>query len=161
MDPYREYQDYVMASRLLVASGLSREILTLAQYARLRLKRLELARARRFRELEALDRRLRYGFWTDPLRLREHLHPLRDSPYLADPEAFERLLFPEERARLRYPGQAGEYYLGWLRLPPLLMEPWAFEEALRAQEEKGRALPLFLNAFHLGPGGREGRWRGR
>jgi len=68
---------------------------------------------------------------------------------------------PEERARLRYPGQAGEYYLGWLRLPPLLMEPWAFEEALRAQEEKGRALPLFLNAFHLGPGGREGPWRGR
>ena len=103
-----------MASRLLVASGLSREILTLAQYARLRLKRLELARARRFRELEALDRRLRYGFWTDPLRL-----------------------------------------------PPLLMEPWAFEESLRAQEEKGRALPLFLNAFHLGPGGREGPWRGR
>lgn len=159
MDPYREYQDYAMASRLLVALGLSREILPLSQYARLRLRRLRLARGHaeaylegRWSALEGLDERLRYGFWTNPLRLREFLRRAPDAPYLASPEAFEALLFPEERARLRYPGQAGEYYLGFLRLPHLLMDPWAFEEALREQESRGEALPLFLNAFHRVPG---------
>ncbi|GGN06097.1 hypothetical protein GCM10007092_21230 [Thermus composti] len=152
MNPYREYQDYVMASRLLVAAGLSREILSLGQYARLRLKRLELAKKGDWRALEHLDQRLRYGFWTNPLRLKEHLRWLKDAPYLRSPQAFEALLYPEERARLRYPGQAGEYYLGWLRLPPLLMEPLAFEEALKEQEKRLKALPLFLNAFHRVPG---------
>jgi len=152
VDPYREYQDYAMASRLLVALGLSREILPLSQYARLRLRRLELAREGRWSALEGLDERLRYGFWTNPLRLREFLKRAPAAPYLASPEAFEALLFPEERARLRYPGQAGEYYLGFLRLPHLLMDPWAFEEALREQESRGEALPLFLNAFHRVPG---------
>jgi len=70
------------------------------------------------------------------------------APYLASPEAFEALLFPEEKARLAYPGQAGEYYLGFLRLPHLLMDPEGFEAALREQEERALALPLFLNAFH-------------
>ncbi len=157
MDPYREYQDYVVASRLLVALGLSREILSLGQYARLRLKRLELARrvAREgaWQALESLDQRLRYGFWTNPLRLRDFLKRAKDAPYLASPLAFEALLFPEERARLRYPGQAGEYYLGWLRLPQLLMDPQAFEEALREQERRGEALPLFLGVFHKNPEG--------
>ncbi len=152
MDPYREYQDYVMASRLLLALGRTREILTLPQYARLRLKRIELARrvAREggWRELESLDERLRYGFWSNPLRLKEALKGLMDAPYLASPLAFEELLFPEERARLHYPGQAGAYYLGWLRLPHLLMDPLAFEEALREQERRGEELPLFLNVFH-------------
>jgi hypothetical protein len=66
--------------------------------------------------------------------------------------AFEALLYPEEQGRLCYPGQAGAYYLGWLRLPALLMDPRAFEEALREQEERQRELPLFLNAFHRVPG---------
>lgn len=148
MDPYREYQDYAVASRLLVAQGLSREILSLPQYARLRLRRLELARRGEWGALEALDERLRYGFWTNPWRLKEALKRLGHAPYLASPEAFEGLLFPEEKARLRYPGQAGEYYLGFLRLPTLLMDPEAFEEALREQEARGERLPLFLNAFH-------------
>ncbi|MGC8876331.1 hypothetical protein [Thermus sp.] len=148
MDPYREYQDYVMASRLLVAQGLSLEILPLSRYARLRLKRMELVKEGRWAALEALDERLRYGFWTNPWRLKEALKLLGHAPYLASLEAFEGLLFPEERARLRYPGQAGEYYLGFLRLPSLVMDPLAFEEALREQEARGEALPLFLNAFH-------------
>ncbi|TBH17417.1 hypothetical protein [Thermus thermamylovorans] len=152
MDPYREYQDYVVASRLLVASGLSREILSLSQYARLRLRRLELAQAGRFAALEALDERLRFGVWSNPLRLKEFLRRTAQAPHWASPLAFEGLLFPEERARLRYPGQAGEYYLGWLRLPHLLMAPRAFEEALKEQEARAEALPLFLNAFHRVPG---------
>ncbi len=137
-----------MASRLLIAHGLSREVLTLAQYARLRLWRMELAKRREWRALEGLDGRLRYGFWTNPLRLREFLKKAPASPYLASPAAFETLLFPEEKGRLCYPGQAGEYYLGFVRLPHLLMDPVAFEEALREQEERARALPLFLEAFH-------------
>ncbi len=148
MDPYREYQDYVMASRLLIALGLSREVLTLSQYARLRLRRMELARKGAWGALESLDERLRYGFWTNPLKLKEFLKKAPATPYLASPAALEDLLFPEERARLRYPGQAGEYYLGFLRLPHLLMDPVGFEEALREQEERARALPLFLQAFH-------------
>lgn len=154
MDPYREYQDYAVASRLLVALGLSREVLSLAQYARLRLRRLEIAQQGRFTQLESLDERLRYGFFSNPLRLKEFLRRTAHAPFWASPSAFEALLFPEERARLRYPGQAGEYYLGWLRLPHLLMDPVAFEEALREQEVRAQALPLFLNAFHrvLGPG---------
>ncbi len=148
MDPYREYQDYVMASRLLVALGLSREVLTLSQYARLRLRRMELARKGAWGALESLDERLRYGFWTNPLKLKEFLKKAPATPHLASPAALEDLLFPEERARLRYPGQAGEYYLGFLRLPHLLMDPVGFEEALREQEERARALPLFLQAFH-------------
>ncbi|WP_234554521.1 hypothetical protein [Thermus caliditerrae] len=152
MDPYREYQDYVVASRLLVALGLSREILSLSQYARLRLQRLKLAREGRFAALEALDERLRYGVWSNPLRLRDFLQKTARAPYWASPYAFEGLLFSEERSRLRYPGQAGEYYLGWLRLPHLLMAPQAFEEVLREQEARAEALPLFLNAFHRIPG---------
>jgi hypothetical protein len=148
VDPYREYQDYVMASRLLVALGLSREVLSLSQYARLRLLRMELARKGDWQALEGLDQRLRYGFWTNPLRLRDFLKRAPAAPYLASPEAFEALLFPEEKARLAYPGQAGEYYLGFLRLPHLLMDPEGFETALREQEERALALPLFLNAFH-------------
>jgi len=148
VDPYREYQDYVMASRLLIALGLSREVLTLSQYARLRLRRMELARKGAWGALEGLDERLRYGFWTNPLRLREFLKRAPAAPYLASPEAFEALLFPEERARLLYPRQAGEYYLGFLRLPHLLMDPEGFEEALREQEARALALPLFLQAFH-------------
>ena len=148
MDPYREYQDYVMASRLLVALGLSREVLSLSQYARLRLLRMELAKKGEWRALEGLDQRLRYGFWTNPLRLRDFLKRAPAAPYLASPEAFEALLFPEEKTRLAYPGQAGEYYLGFLRLPHLLMDPEGFEAALREQEERALALPLFLNAFH-------------
>ncbi len=152
MDPYREYQDYVMASRLLIARGLSREVLGLSQYARLRLKRLELAASGRLWALEHLDQRLRFGFWSNPLRLKEALRWLGDAPYLESPLAFEALLYPEEQGRLCYPGQAGAYYLGWLRLPALLMDPRAFEEALREQEARAQALPLFLNAFHRVPG---------
>ncbi|AEV16880.1 hypothetical protein TCCBUS3UF1_18410 [Thermus sp. CCB_US3_UF1] len=152
MDPYREYQDYAVASRLLLALGLSREILPLAQYARLRLRRLALVREGRYAALEGLDERLRYGFWSNPLRLRDFLKRAGNAPYLASPGAFEVLLFSEERARLRYPGQAGEYYLGWLRLPALLQDPLAFEEVLREQEARLEALPLFLNAFHRVPG---------
>lgn len=153
MDPYREYQDYVVASRLLLAQGLTREILPLAHYARLRLKRMELARKGRFAALEALDERLRYGYWTNPLRLKAFVERTKDAPYWASPEAFEALLFPEERLRLHYPGQAGAYYLGFLRLPSLLMDPLAFEEALKEQEARAQALPLFLNAFHRVVGG--------
>ncbi|GAB5603758.1 hypothetical protein FJNA_22840 [Thermus sp. FJN-A] len=152
MDPYREYQDYVVASRLLIALGLSREILSLAQYARLRLRRLDLVRQGRFAFLESLDERLRLGFWTNPLRMWDFLRRAGSTPYLDSPLAFEALLFSEERARLRYPGQAGEYYLGFLPLPTLLMDPVAFEEVLRAQERRAEALPLFLNAFHRVPG---------
>ncbi|KGQ23027.2 hypothetical protein [Thermus filiformis] len=142
MDPYREYQDYVMAQRLRVALGLSREVLSLGQYARLRL---------RVREdpSEGLLERLNWGFWTNPQRLKAFLERHHQAPYLASPSAFEALLFPEERARLDFPGQAGAYYLGFLRLPWLVMDPRAFEEALREQEERGQSLPLFLNAFHL------------
>nr|WP_279231223.1 hypothetical protein [Thermus altitudinis] len=152
VDPYREYQDYVVASRLLLALGHSREVLSLGQYARLRLRRMELARQGRLSQLESLDERLRYGFWSNPLRLREFLRRTAHAPYWASPLAFEALLFPEEQARLAYPGQAGEYYLGWLRLPHLLLDPLAFEEALREQEARAEALPLFLNAFHRVPG---------
>lgn len=152
MDPYREYQDYVVASRLLLTLGHSREVLSLGQYARLRLRRMELARQGRLPQLESLDERLRYGFWSNPLRLREFLRRTAHAPYWASPLAFEALLFPEEQARLAYPGQAGEYYLGWLRLPHLLLDPLAFEEALRKQEARAEALPLFLNAFYRVPG---------
>lgn len=137
-----------MASRLLVALGLSREILGLREYAKLRLRRYEVTQKGDLRALEALDERLRFGFWSNPLRLKAFLHKAKDAPYLASPEAFEALLFPEERARLRFPGEAGAYYLGWLRLPHLLMDPLAFEEALGEQERRQRELPLFLNAFH-------------
>lgn len=152
MDPYREYQDYVVASRLLVALGLSREVLSLAQYARLRLKRMELVQKGWFGRLESLDERLRYGFFSNPLKLKEFLKRTAHAPFWASPLAFEALLFPEEQARLTYPGQAGEYYLGWLRLPHLLRDPLAFEEALREQEARAQALLLFLNAFHRVPG---------
>lgn len=152
MDPYREYQDYVVASRLLLALGHSREVLSLSQYARLRLRRMELARKGQLVQLESLDERLRYGFWSNPLRLRDFLKRTAHAPYWASPLAFETLLFSEEQARLAYPGQAGEYYLGWLRLPHLLMDPLAFEEALREQEARAQGLPLFLNAFHRVPG---------
>lgn len=113
---------------------------------------MELARQGHLSQLESLDERLRYGFWSNPLRLREFLRRTAHAPYWASPLAFEALLFPEEQARLAYPGQAGEYYLGWLWLPHLLLDPLAFEEALREQEARAEALPLFLNAFHRVPG---------
>jgi hypothetical protein len=71
------------------------------------------------------------------------VHPLLESP-----EAFERLLSPTERSRLPEAGLAGRYYLGWFRLPNLVMEPLAFEAALREQESLGERLGLFLDVFN-------------
>ncbi|AEB10987.1 hypothetical protein [Marinithermus hydrothermalis] len=158
MDPYREYQDYVMAYRLRRALGLPRRpLLSLAGYAGLRLERNRLA-ARLveghgtpalLKRLDTLSELLHYGFWSNPEALEAFLHHLPPAapPLLSSPEAFEQLLTPSERRRLLEPGLAGRYYLGWLRLPRA-MDPGTFEAILEEQEGLGQRLGLFLDAFH-------------
>ncbi|PZA08576.1 MULTISPECIES: hypothetical protein [unclassified Meiothermus] len=162
MDPYREYQDYVVAHRLRAALGQpTGRPLPLSEYARLRLRRSELVRrlvARQgdpylLAQIEQLTEELNYGFWSNPTTMKAFLRrfaPLR-IPALSSPQDFEGLLTQEERSRLPEPGLAGRYYLGWLRLPQLVMEPLAFEQAMREQEVWGERLGLFLDVFHQVP----------
>ena len=162
MDPYREYQDYVMAHRLRVAVGQSPgRLLSLSEYARLRLRRSELVGKLVSRQgepylllqIEQLTEELNYGFWSNPGTLKTFLRRFAalHIPALSSPEAFEDLLTPQERSRLE-PGLAGRYYLGWLRLPQLVMEPFAFEQAMREQEAWTEQIGLFLDTFHQVPG---------
>lgn len=163
MDPYREYQDYVVAHRLRVALGQPPgRLLHLSEYARLRLRRSKLVRKLVSRQgdpyllaqIEQLTEELNYGFWSNPGMMKTFLRRFATLhiPALSSPQAFEDLLTREERSRLSEPGLAGRYYLGWLRLPQLVMEPIAFEHAMREQEAWGERLGLFLDVFHQVPG---------
>lgn len=159
VDPYREYQDYVVAHRLRSELGERLPpLFSLSEYAALRLERSELLHklvARQgdsslLNQIEELTDDLNYGFWSNPGTLKAFLSRIGPGipPLLSSPEAFERLLSPTERSRLPEPGLAGRYYLGWLRLPSLVMEPMAFEAALREQESLGERLGLFLDTFN-------------
>ncbi|MCS7057373.1 MAG: hypothetical protein NZ849_01710 [Meiothermus sp.] len=159
MDPFQEYQDYVVAHRLRVALDFfPGRLYTLAEYATLRLRRGELLQ-RLIRcqgdpallsRIEQISDEINYGFWSNPGVLSsflKRLHP-NPPPLLQSPEGFEALLTPSERHRLAEPGLAGRYYLGWLRLPALLDEPMRFERARREQEALAEQLGLFLDDFH-------------
>ncbi len=136
-------------------------LLGLSEYARLRLRRSELVRKLVSRQgdphlltqIEGLTEELNYGFWSNPGTMKAFLHRCASLciPALSSPQAFEDLLTLEERSRLAEPGLAGRYYLGWLRLPQLVMEPIAFEQAMREQEAWGEQLGLFLDAFYQVP----------
>lgn len=158
MDPYREYQDYVIAHRLRVVLGyVPGKCYSLPEYAALRLRRGELVRKLVARQgdsallsrIEQITEDLSYGFWSNPSVLKGFMRRLSPvvCPVLESPQTFETLLTPNELTRLE-PGLAGQYYLGWFRLPGLLNEPVAFEEALRQQEALSERLGLFLDEFH-------------
>lgn len=159
MDPYREYQDYVVAHRLREALGHAPgRRYALSEYATLRLRRGELVRKLVARQgdsallsrIEGISEDLSYGFWSNPSVLKGFLCRLSPLAYpvLESPRAFETLLTPGERGRIGEPGLAGRYYLGWFRLPGLVNEPVAFEETLREQEALAERLGLFLDEFH-------------
>ncbi|RMH54488.1 MAG: hypothetical protein D6684_09620 [Deinococcus-Thermus bacterium] len=159
MDPFREYQDYVMAHRLRVALDFfPGQLYTLSEYATLRLRRSELLQklvrcqgdSALLSRIEQISDQINYGFWSNPGVLSaflKRLHPA-PPPLLQSPEGFEELLTPNERRRLAEPGLAGRYYLGWLRLPALLDEPLRFELARQEQEVLAERLGLFLDDFH-------------
>lgn len=158
-DPYREYQDYVMAHRLRLAIGQNPgELLSLPQYARLRLQRGALLKRlvelrgdpELLKQIDDLSLQLNFGFWSNPATLKAFLRPLYALPIpeLASAEGFESLLSSSELARISQPLLVGRYYLGWLRLPNLVMEPIAFEQAMRQQESLAEQLGLFLDSFH-------------
>lgn len=159
MDPFREYQDYVIAHRLREALDFfPGRLYSLSEYATLRLRRSELVRKLVGRQgdpallsrIEQISDDLNFGFWCNPGLLKAFLKrlPPQRHPLLCSPEAFETLLSHTERLRLREPGLAGRYYLGWLRLPALLDEPQVFEQAILEQERLAEALGLFLDDFH-------------
>jgi len=134
------------------------KLYSLSEYATLRLRRSELVRKLVSRQgdpallsrIEQISDDLNYGFWSNPGQLKAFLKRLspQQYPVLGGPQAFETLLSPTERLRLKEPGLAGRYYLGWLRLPALLEEPWVFEQALLEQERLAEELGLFLDEFH-------------
>jgi len=159
MDPFREYQDYVMAYRLRQALDFyPGKLYPLGEYAILRLRRSELVRKLVGRQgdpallsrIEQITDEINYGFWSNPGVLKaflKRLTPLQ-YPVLTSPEAFETLLTRSEQLRLARPGLAGAYYIGWLRLPCLLEEPLIFEQARLKQERLADELGLFLDEFH-------------
>jgi hypothetical protein len=159
MDPYREYQDYVMAFRLREALGYPPgKCYPLNAYATLRLRRSELVRKlvavqgdpALLSRIEQITEDLNYGFWSNPGVLKGFLRRLAPIhyPILEDIHIFEALLTSGERSRLPEPGAAGAYYLGWLELPNLVSDPVAFEEALHRQKLKGEELGLFIDEFN-------------
>lgn len=159
MDPYREYQDYVIAHRLREALGYAPgKLYSLAEYAALRLRRSELVRKLVARQgdsallsrIEGITEDLNYGFWSNPSVLKGFLRRLSPEfhPVLESPKAFETLLSGAELERIDEAELAGQYYLGWLRLSGLVNEPVAFEYAMREQEELSERLGLFLDEFH-------------
>lgn len=159
VDPFREYQDYVMAYRLREALDFyPGRLYLLSEYATLRLRRSELVRKLVGRQgdpallsrIEQISDDINYGFWSNPGLLKAFLKRLSpvQYPVLASPEGFETLLSNTERVRLKEPGLAGRYYLGWLRLPALMEEPQRFEEAMCEQARLAEQLGLFLDEFH-------------
>ncbi len=159
VDPFREYQDYVMAHRLREALDFyPGRLYLLSEYATLRLRRSELVRKLVGRQgdpallsrIEQISDDINYGFWSNPGSLKAFLKRLSpvQYPVLASPEGFETLLSNTERLRLKEPGLAGQYYLGWLRLPALVEEPVVFEQAMHEQENLAEQLGLFLDEFH-------------
>lgn len=159
MDPFREYQDYVIAHRLREALDFfPGRLYSLSEYATLRLRRSELVRRLVGRQgdpallsrIEQITDDLNYGFWSNPGLLKAFLKRLspQQCPVLGSPEAFETLLSHTERLRLKEPGLAGRYYLGWLRLPSLLDDPAVFGQAMLEQERLAEELGLFLDEFH-------------
>lgn len=159
MDPYREYQDYVMAHRLREALGYSSgRLYPLNEYAILRLRRSELVRKLVARQgdpallsrIEQITEDLNYGFWSNPGVLKGFMSRLvgGSNGLLEHPDGFEDLLTYTERLRLSESQLAGRYYLGWLRLPALVENPKAFEGALHEQENLAQRLGLFIDEFH-------------
>ncbi|GIW34740.1 MAG: hypothetical protein KatS3mg072_2073 [Meiothermus sp.] len=159
VDPFREYQDYAMAHRLREALDFyPGKLYSLSEYATLRLRRSELVRKLVGRQgdpallsrIEQITDDLNYGFWSNPGLLKAFLRRLSpvQYPVLCSPEGFETLLSGTERLRLKKPGLAGRYYLGWLRLPELLDEPLKFEQAMLEQELLAEEMGLFLDEFH-------------
>lgn len=134
------------------------KLYSLPEYATLRLRRSELMRklvGRRgdpaiLSRIEQISDELNYGFWSNLGILKAFLRRLSSAQYpaLASPEGLETLLSSSEKLRLRAPGLAGQYYLGWLNLPTLLEEPLIFEQAMREQENLAEQLGLFLDEFH-------------
>jgi hypothetical protein len=157
VDPYREYQDYIMAYRLRKALGYVQTLYTLADYAALRLRRGELIQKLIARQgdplllarIEQITEDLNYGFWSNPGILKGFLQRIGSGyhPTLSSPENFEELLSPSEHRRI-HATQVGEYYLGWLRLPGLVNEPIAFEYCLQEQERLAEHVGLFLDEFN-------------
>lgn len=131
---------------------------SLSEYATLRLRRSELVRKLVGRQgdpallsrIEQITDDLNYGFWSNPGSLKAFLKrlPPQHYPVLCSPECFETLLSPTEQLRLKEPGLAGRYYLGWLRLPALLEAPQVFAQAMLEQERLAEELGLFLDEFH-------------
>lgn len=159
MDPYREYQDYVVACRLREALGYSPgKLYALSEYATLRLRRSELVRKLVARQgdpallsrIEQITEDLSYGFWSNPGVLKNFIRRISPLmyPVLDSPEGFETLLTYTEVGRLSEPGIAGRYYIGWLRLPSLVNDPTAFEQAMREQESLAERLGLFIDEFY-------------
>lgn len=123
MDPYREYQDYVVAHRLRVALGQPPgRLLHLSEYARLRLRRSELVRKLVSRQgdpyllaqIEQLTEELNYGFWSNPGMMKTFLRRFATLhiPALSSPQAFEDLL-PGKSAR-GYPNRAWRGATTWV-----------------------------------------------
>lgn len=159
MDPYREFQDYVIAYRLREALGYSPgKLYALSEYATLRLRRSELLRKLVARQgdpallsrIEQITEDLSYGFWSNPGVLKNFIRRLSPAmyPVLDSPMGFETLLTQSEIARLPQPGTAGQYYLGWLRLPALVNDPLAFEQAMYEQEVLADRLGLFIDELN-------------
>ena len=160
MDPYREYQDYVVAYRLREALGYPPgRCYPLNEYATLRLRRSGLVRKLVAQQgdpallsrIEQITEDLNYGFWSNPGVLRGFLRRLApiQYPVLEDAHNFEsQLLTFSERSRLLETGLAGRYYLGWLRLPALVDDPSSFKHILGEQESQGERLGLFLDEFN-------------
>jgi hypothetical protein len=131
---------------------------SLSEYATLRLRRSELVRKlvgcqgdpALLSRIEQITDDLNYRFWSNPGLLKTFLRRLSpvQYPVLCSPERFETLLSSTERLRLKKPGLAGRYYLGWLRLPTLMEEPLVFEQAMLEQERLAEELGLFLDEFY-------------
>lgn len=154
-----EYQDYILAYRLKrqVGGKLSPKNpkLTLPEYARMRLHRMELARklvstgmqAEEFSELDDLTDQMNYGFWYNPRYVSEFLHAVlfagRDDTFVEE-QGFLRLLSPTELQRLGT-GTHDLYrkYSACFRLATPGVDPLVLERIYEIIEKSH--VPLFID----------------
>lgn len=157
-----EYQDHVLAYRLraLVGGRLRPRgpLLTLPEYAALRLRRQRLARdvvARRdyhagLREIEDLTERLCFGFWHDPS---ETVAMLRGVAEVGGCGALDgtdgflaALLTARERARAGADGaRLAGYYLGLVRASAAYLDAETFTRLRDDVERERRRLPMVVD----------------
>jgi hypothetical protein len=162
MEHLREYQDYLLAYRLRAVVGgklrPSGKLLTLPEYAQLRIERQTLAKGmlgkanyhQDMKQVEQLTDELNFGFWQNPgetVRIFKRVIEMGGCQALESPELFiDELLTRREKDGLE-PKQkelVAKYYLGLFRASAAYLDAEVFTRLRGEVDPLREQLPVFV-----------------